>query len=285
MGTAALERSITESLYTKKPGALKSLVIAVHTKTLFYHRYIYCTSTHELAAKYSSVIHLERNLTWSYNYLHKQGVESFLRLQHHSLFLDLELNTKKSFSASLSLSLSLSLCLSRSLCLLAQVAYGCLESRFWYVDGLMFSVGKLTKRKATGKNREPRKRRSEELPGKVIADFFGKHCRNCTRSEDQVRVTPCCCTPADSCMHKLDLLPDFQVNLQQQQHHHLRHDLHHRKMRRFACCGLQSPKQRPFWSSFHSYFAATWDQGVQVVELLDQAGCCNKLQSSSRLED
>jgi hypothetical protein len=49
--------------------------------------------------------------------------------------------------------------------------------------------------------------------------------------------------------------------------------------------GFRVTKQRPFWSSFHSFFAATWDQGVQVVELLDQAGCCNKLQSSSRLED
>jgi len=108
----------------------------------------------------------------------------------------------------------------------------------------MFSVGKLTKRKATGRiesqeKEEGKKKKIEELPGKVLADFFGKHCRNCTRSEDQVRVTPCCCTPADSCMHKLDLLLDFQVNLQQQQqHHHLRHNLHHRKMRRFACCGL-----------------------------------------------
>jgi hypothetical protein len=104
----------------------------------------------------------------------------------------------------------------------------------------MFSVGKLTKRKATGRIESQEKgggrKKSGELPEKVIADCFGKHC---TRSEDQVRVTPCCCTPADSCMHKLDLLPDFQVNLQQQRHHHhLRHDLHHRKMRRFACCGL-----------------------------------------------
>jgi hypothetical protein len=49
--------------------------------------------------------------------------------------------------------------------------------------------------------------------------------------------------------------------------------------------GFRVTKQRPFWSSFHSFFAATWDQGAQVVELLDQAGCCNKLQSSSRLED
>jgi hypothetical protein len=49
--------------------------------------------------------------------------------------------------------------------------------------------------------------------------------------------------------------------------------------------GFRDTKQRPFWNSFQSFFAATWDQGVQVVELLDQAGCCNKLQSSSRLED
>jgi hypothetical protein len=179
MGTAVLERSITDSLYTKKPGALKSLVIAMHTKTLFYHSYIYCTSTHELAAKYSSVIHLERNLTWSYNYLHKQGVESFLRLQHHSLqlnmyslFLDLEFNTKKSFAASLSLSLSLSLCLSRSLCLLAQVAYGCLEPRFWYVDGLMFWVGKLTKRKATGRIESQEKEERKKKKAKNFQEML-----------------------------------------------------------------------------------------------------------------